>query len=93
MKSRTDKPSVPEDVIRKILQLTELLDEAQDLYDDIFEWYDTELKKYDRNADASSELFDPGNGYVVERISYDNIMEGLTTIQTESEALSDESHD
>lgn len=93
MKSRTDKPSVSEDIMQKISQLTKLLDEARDLYDDIFQWYDTELKKYDRNADASSELFDPGNGYVVERISYDNIMEGLTTIQAEKEAFSDESHD
>lgn len=68
MKSRTDKPSVPEVVMRKISQLTELLDEARDLYDDIFEWYDTELKKYDRNADDSSELLIPEtdmlwNGY------------------------------
>ena len=69
MKLITDKPSLPEDVIQKISQLTELLDEAQDLYDDIFEWYDNELKKYDHTADASSELFDPGSGYVVERIS------------------------
>ena len=61
MKPRTDSPSVPDDIQIKIRQLHDLLEDAQGLYDEIFNWYDLELKSYDSSVDASMELFDPGS--------------------------------
>ncbi|WP_346905048.1 hypothetical protein [Faecalicatena contorta] len=68
MKLKTDEPFVPENIRVKINKLQALLDQAADLYNDIYEWYDRELKSYNPNASADDELFDPGTGTVVEGI-------------------------
>ena len=75
MKLKTDDPFVPENIRVKINELQALLDRAADLYSDIYDWYDRELKSYDPKATADDELFDPGTGTVVEGIDYLAIME------------------
>ena len=60
MKLKTDDPFVPENIRVKINELQSLLDRAADLYSDIYDWYDRELKSYDPKATADDELFDPG---------------------------------
>lgn len=50
MKLKTDEPFVPENIRVKINKLQALLDQAADLYNDIYEWYDRELKSYNPNA-------------------------------------------
>ena len=61
------------------------LEEAQELYNEILDWYDHELKTYDPSVNALMELSDPGTGCVVEGISYHSIMEGLSILQTSNE--------
>ena len=82
MKLKTDDPFVPENIRVKINGLQSLLDRAADLYSDIYDWYDRELKSYDPKATADDELFDPGTGTVVEGIDYLAIMESLSELQT-----------
>ncbi len=86
MNPKTDTPSVPDGIRTKIQQLHDLLEDAQGIYDEIFDWYDQELKSYDPSADASMELFDPGTGCVVEGISYHVVMDGLCILQTANES-------
>ncbi len=85
MKLKTDEPFVPENIRVKINKLQALLDQAADLYNDIYEWYDCELKSYDPKASADDELFDPGTGIVVEGIDYLAVMESLSGLQTANE--------
>ncbi len=85
MKLKTDVPFVPEDIRAKIDELQSLLEHAADLYSDIYDWYDRELKSYDSKATAEDELFDPGTGTVVEGIDYLSIMESLSELQTANE--------
>lgn len=85
MKLKTDEPFVPENIRVKINKLQALLDQAADLYNDIYEWYDRELKSYNPNASADDELFDPGTGTVVEGIDYLAVMESLSELQTANE--------
>lgn len=85
MKLKTDDPFVPEDIREKINELQSLLDHAADLYSDIYDWYDSELKSYDSEAAADDELFDPGTGIVVEGINYLSIMEALSVLQVANE--------
>nr|WP_330367062.1 hypothetical protein [Enterocloster clostridioformis] len=80
MKLKTDDPFVPENIRVKINGLQSLLDRAADLYSDIYDWYDRELKSYDPKATADDELFDPGTGTVVEGIDYLAIMESLSEL-------------
>ena len=80
MKLKTDDPFVPENIRVKINELQSLLDRAADLYSDIYDWYDRELKSYDPKATADDELFDPGTGTVVEGIDYLAIMESLSEL-------------
>lgn len=82
MKLKTDAPFVPEDIKAKINELQSLLDCAADLYRDIYDWYDRELKSYDPEAAADDELSDPGTGIAVEAIEYLSIMESLSELQT-----------
>lgn len=82
MKLKTDDPFVPEDIKIKINELQSLLDQAADLYSDIYDWYDSELKSYDPKATAEDELFNPGTGIVVEGIAPLAIMESLSVLQT-----------
>lgn len=44
MKLKTDKPYIPQDVLLKIEELKSILDEANELYEEIIEWYDSKLK-------------------------------------------------
>ena len=90
MKKKTTEPFIPEDIMEKIQQLENLLDTASDLYDQIFEWYDQELKSYNPSVNASDELFDPGSGTVVPYISHLSILEGLSIVQTFNEAECDD---
>lgn len=85
MPLKTDDPFVPENIQIKIDELQSLLGRAADLYSDILDWYDLELKSYDPNAAADDELFDPGTGIVVEGIDYLAIMEALSELQTANE--------
>lgn len=85
MKLKTDDPFVPEDIKIKINELQSLLDQAADLYSDIYDWYDSELKSYDPKATAEDELFNPGTGIVVEGIAPLAIMESLSVLQTANE--------
>ncbi len=85
MKLKTDEPFVPENIRVKINKLQALLDQAADLYNDIYEWYDCELKSYDPKASADDELFDPGTGIVVEGIDYLAVMESLSELKTANE--------
>ena len=82
---KIQEPSVPDDIQEKIRQLHETLEEAQELYNEILDWYDHELKTYDPSVNALMELSDPGTGCVVEGISYHSIMEGLSILQTSNE--------
>ncbi len=90
MKPKTDEPFVPENIRVKINKLQSLLDQAADLYNDIYEWYDRELKSYDPTAAADDELFDPGTGTVVEGIDCLAIMESLSELQTANECKAQE---
>lgn len=85
MKLKTDDPIIPEAIRTKISELQSLLDHAADLYSDIYDWYDWELKSYDPKAAADDELFDPGTGIVVEGIDHLAIMESLSELQTANE--------
>ena len=85
MKPKTDEPFVPENIRVKINKLQSLLDQAADLYNDIYEWYGCELKSYDPEAAADDELFDPGTGTAVEGIDYLAVMESLSVLQTANE--------
>lgn len=85
MKLKTDDPFVPENIKVKINELQSLLDQAADLYSDIYDWYDSELKSYDPKATAEDELFNPGTGIVVEGIAPLAIMESLSVLQTANE--------
>lgn len=85
MKLKTDEPFVPKNIRAKINKLQALLDQAADLYDDIYEWYDRKLKSYGPKAAADDELFDPGTGNVVEGIDCLAIMESLPELQTANE--------
>lgn len=82
---KIQEPSVPDNIREKIRQLHDTLEQAQELYDDILDWYDHELKTYDPSVNALMELFHPGTGCVVEGISYHAIMEGLSILQTSNE--------
>ena len=88
MKLKTDEPFVPENIRVKINKLQALLDQAADLYNDIYEWYDRELKSYNPNASADDELFDPGTGTVMEGIDYLAVMKSLSELQTANECKS-----
>ena len=85
MKLKTDVPFVPENIRLKINELQSLLDRAEDLRSDIYDWYDRELKSYDPKVSVEDELFDPGTGTVVEGIDYLAIMEALSELQTANE--------
>ena len=85
MKLKTDEPFVPENIRVKINKLQVLLDQAADLYNDIYELYDRELKSYNPNASADDELFDPGTGTVMEGIDYLAVMKSLSELQTANE--------
>lgn len=80
-----DDPFVPEDIRTKINEMLSLLVHAADLYRDIYDWYDRELKSYDPKATADDERFDPGTGTVVEGIDYLSIVESLSELQTDNE--------
>lgn len=89
MKLNLNKPSVPETIQQKIMVLQHLLDQANDLRDQILEWYEAELKSYDDKVTPEDELYDPGTGIVVEGISYLAIMEALCVLQTANEVRTD----
>lgn len=89
MSKKTTPPYVPSEIRNKIEQLNSLLQSANSIYEEIFDWYDTELKSYDSGSNALDELFSPDGSYVVPTISYDAIMEGLTTVQTFNESYPD----
>ncbi len=57
MKLKTDKPYIPQDVLLKIEELKSILDEANELYEEIIEWYDSELKSYDERANVTEMNF------------------------------------
>ncbi len=92
MNLKTDEPFVPENIKEKINKLQSLLDQAADLYNDIYEWYDCELKSYNPKAAADDELFDPGTGTVVEGIDYLAVMESLSVLQTANECKAQKGH-
>lgn len=90
MNKKTSDPYIPEDIMDKIHQLGNILDAASDLYDQIFDWYDQELKSYNPAVSASDELFDPDSGTIVPYISHLSILEGLSIVQTFNETNNDE---
>lgn len=92
MKLKTDEPSIPEYIQKKITVLQQLLDQAEDLRDEILTWYEAELHSYAPKADPESELFDPGTGIVVEGISYTAVMESLSGLQVFNEAQAGRRH-
>lgn len=49
---KADDPFVPEDIKVKNNGRQSLLDHADDLYSEIYDWYDSELKSYDPKATA-----------------------------------------
>ncbi|MCD7790143.1 MAG: hypothetical protein LUH55_06295 [Bacteroides thetaiotaomicron] len=89
MSKKTTPPYVPVTIRNKIEQLDELLQSANSLYEEIFDWYDAELKSYDSGSNALDELFSPNGSYVVPAISYNAIMEGLSIVQTFNETYPD----
>lgn len=84
MNKKASKPSVPAEIMDKIQTLNVLLTDAAQLYDDIFDWYEKELHSYNLTVNASDELFDPSTIHV-SGISYLEIMEGLSIVQTFNE--------
>lgn len=92
MKLKTDEPSMPEYIKKKVTDLQHLLDQAESLRDEILTWYTAELKSYDPDADPDGELFDPGTGHIVEGVSCPAIMEALSELQTFNEARMGEQH-
>ncbi len=81
MKIKLDEPTIPNDIQQKIRNLQVLLNQADNLRDEILAWYTSELKSYDYRADADQELFDPGTGAAVKRISGLAIMKALSELQ------------
>ena len=84
MNKKTAEPSVPAEIMEKIQALNQLLADAAQLYDDIFGWYEKEIHSYNPTVNASDELFDPSTTSV-SGISYLEIMEGLSIVQTFNE--------
>ncbi len=85
MKTKTSEPHIPDEILEKTRYLKKLLDQASNVYDEIIDWYDKELKTYDPEADATHELYDPGTGIVVKYISCDSMLEGISILQTFNE--------
>lgn len=85
MSKKTTPPYVPDEVKSKINRLHALLEDANFIYEEIFDWYDRELKSYNPKSNALDELFSPNGSYIVPSISYEAIMEGLSTVQTFNE--------
>lgn len=81
MNKKTSNPSVPAEIMDKIQTLNALLTDAAQLYDD---WYEKNLHSYNPIVNASDELFDPSTTHVSD-ISYREIMEGLSIVQTFNE--------
>ncbi len=90
MSKKITTPNIPDEITLKIKQLNSLLDDANSIYEEIFDWYDAELKSYNASCHAQDELFSPNGAYVVPTISIEAIMEGLTTIQTFNETYPNE---
>lgn len=90
MSKKTTPPYVPNEIKSKIDQLHALLEDANSIYEEIFDWYDSELKSYDSKSNALDELFSPNGSYVVPSISYEAIVEGLSIVQAFNETYPDE---
>ena len=89
MSKKTTPPYIPSEIRNEIEQLDAMLESANSIYEEIFDWYDAELKSYDPGSDALDELFSPNGSYVVPAISLDAIMEGLSVVQTFNETYLD----
>jgi len=76
-----DESFVPQDIKDKIVELNELIKEAEVLSKEVTEWYHEALLDMDSTLDVENELFDAINLLCVEGIDFNSIMEGLSTVQ------------
>ena len=76
-----DESFVPQDIKDKIVELNELIKEAEVLSKEVTEWYRETLLDMDSTLDVEDELFDVANLLCVEGIDFNSIMEGLSTVQ------------
>lgn len=72
---------VPQDIKDKIVELNELIKEAEVLNKEVTEWYHAALLDMDSSLDVEDELFNATNLLCVEGIDFNSIMEGLSMVR------------
>lgn len=89
---RTDEPVIPPEIEQKIRLLNRSLDNANALYQEIYAWYDAEIKSYCPTASANMEIFDPRYGVSVFQLDQSAMLESLSELQTDNESKEVLSH-
>lgn len=71
---------VPQEIKDKIEMLNKMIREAENLNEEITEWYHEALLDMDSELNVDDELFDASNALSVEGIDFNAIMEGLSIV-------------
>lgn len=71
---------VPQEIKDKIEMLNKMIGEAENLNEEITEWYHEALLDMDSELNVDDELFDASNALSVEGIDFNAIMEGLSIV-------------
>lgn len=71
---------VPQEIKDKIEMLNDLIREADELNEEITEWYHKTLMDMDPGLDVEDELFDASNALSVSGIDFNAIMEGISIV-------------
>lgn len=71
---------VPQEIKDKIKMLNDLIREADELNEEITEWYHKTLMDMDPGLDVDDELFDASNALSVSGIDFNAIMEGISIV-------------
>lgn len=74
------EPIVPQEIKDKIEMLNDLIREADELNEEITEWYHKTLMDMDPGLDVEDELFDASNSLSVSGIDFNAIMEGISIV-------------
>lgn len=75
-----DESFVPQGIKDKIEMLNEMIREAENLNEEITEWYHEALLDMDSELNVDDELFDASNALSVEGIDFNAIMDGLSIV-------------
>lgn len=75
-----DESFVPQGIKDKIEMLNEMIREAENLNEEITEWYHEALLDMDSELNVDDELFNASNALSVEGIDFNAIMDGLSIV-------------